>query len=154
MSNTAAEPQPRRSILGSFAPLIFVALTSAVTGQLFFSISNHAFEPQWIIFGAVIAVIGLLVEFDIRKQLSLARDGCIATAKIDETHHGYGRNDHDWVTYHFTTQAGELVDGKCTVGMEEIAAYSQGSVFEVYYDPQNPKKQKMVTAMWGVKWDD
>jgi hypothetical protein len=102
--------------------------------------------------GCFAAVMGAIVESEVRVQLRLAREGREAEAIIDEMKQRTVGRDHAMVWYHFTTEAGEMVEGKCFVSQLDSVTMERGSKMGVYYDGERPRRNRLVQRMWGVEW--
>ncbi|HVT89946.1 MAG TPA: hypothetical protein VHD56_13915 [Tepidisphaeraceae bacterium] len=157
MRNLTSEPQARRSIGGYLGPLIFMVAAGAALGAAFFLFPiapGREAGQHWCMVGLSMAslLVGLVMEYEVQNQLRLAREGKTADARIDEVHKQTTRNDCDWATYHFFTTDGQLIDGKNKIRMEDVAVLTQGSAVFVFYDPMNPKNNKLAQSMWAVTW--
>jgi cell division protein FtsW (lipid II flippase) len=152
MGNSTAQPQPRRTIFGCAGPVVCALMAFAmIVGIL---ISAVPTDGSTIVLTLTFSLMAFVVEQTVQRQLTLAAVGRTAQALIDDTHQAYFRGDHCWVKYHFTTEAGQLIDGRSPVSSEDLLVYTQGSPVDVFYDPENPRTNMLAQAMWAVTWDE
>src|SRR4051812_15588965 len=121
----------RRTMIAQYLP---ATLTIAALGAWVM------LAPAYALVSVLSCTIGaILFEQSARQQLALARIGRTALAVVGEVHRQGMRYDNPYVTFHFTTDAGEVVEGTCPTSEIDRLVMTTGARIEVLYEPTNPK---------------
>jgi hypothetical protein len=153
----------RRTAYGMLAPLSCASagvILLAVAGYLSLLPSAPAVRhdldaANLTIVASVVLIAAAALEVQIRRQLSLARNGEPAEAIIDEViDHRWQRDGGIFAEYHFLTPDGQWIDGRCHIDSTDALTVARGNHMEVLYDPANPKRNQLLLRLWGVEYEE
>jgi hypothetical protein len=120
--------------------------------------SWKSFRPEALaVIGFACALLAIVIELEVRRQISLARFGTPARGIVDEVYkNNLFRRDDNRIDarFHFTTPDGKLIDAKALLDTLDANALQRGSAVEVLYDANNPKRNAVVNSLWAVTWEE
>ena len=103
---------------------------------------------------AFAAFMALLIEYQIERQLSLAQNGIVTQAIIDEVRRRGWSQECPRCFYHFIATDGQWIESRCTMSIVDDAVLERGSHVQVIYDPERPQRNMLPMQMWAVQWAD
>ena len=144
-SNATIGWHVRRTVVAQYLPATLLVAAVGTWAML---------EPTYGIMFALICTIGAICfEHGARRQLALAKTGRLAVAIVGEVHRQGLRYDNPYVDFHFTTNTGAMINGRCPTNEIDRMIMTTGARIEVLYDPNDPQQHIVLDKLWAVCWE-
>ena len=111
-------------------------------------------QAAWSIAAAMglLSLGGAVVEYAVRRQISLVRDGLETEAIIDEVIWHGGDNSHYTAKWSFIAADNKIYHGHLRINDTDAMVLQMGSRVRVFYDPAKPKRNRIDNTLWAVEW--
>jgi hypothetical protein len=102
----------------------------------------------------MLALFGVGAELGVRRQMELARSGVMVEAIVDDVHRRRTSRHDLWAKWSFVTPDHKHHHGSGRINDLDATVLQMGSRVRVFYDPSNPRRNRIENGMWAVEWDE